>query len=475
VSLYTAFEIAAWLVAAAGVGCVIGWLLSLARRDEALARDMDTANARARGAAAEIAARAREVILLTEQAQRIAIEGRETAGALRVQLAAAQDHRDQARSGLADVRADFERQRAEGRAQGEQLERISKQLSDARGAIDHLTGECTNAQRLLAGAEVERDQAVAELSIKRAALSRMTKLQGQRDRAVGQADALSLRLDGALARRAQAEDNLATARSELGRAQQRLSMLPGEMSGFEPDAAALVASRTERDALAERVKRLEGLYAKAIGAKTAADNQITSLTRALEVERIDHSACRATLTAVSQERNHLRALHQSSMVAPAPAPEPADEQGDAASENETLVTALLPGMTRLLEPSTPAEAVSVRPTRTAPPAQFAPQSDPGSAVRIEDVSDLHPTEARRRARSIIEGFGAPDDTDNLRELRGIGAKTAQKLRGLGIVSFAQIAQLEPDAVQVVARAVGLAPDRVLRDNWPAQAQTTLKR
>lgn len=485
-SLYTAFEIAAWLVAAAGVGCVIGWLLSLARRDENLARDMDTANARARGAAAEIAAREREVIQLTEQAQRIAIEGRETAGALRVQLAAAQDHRDQARSSLADVRAEFERQRAEGRAQGEQLERVSKQLSDARGAIDHLTGECTNAQRLLAGAEVERDQAVAELAIKRAALSSMTELQGQRDRAVGQADALSLRLDGALARRAQAEDSLVSARADLDRARQRLSMLPGEMSGFEPDAAALVASRTERDALAERVKRLDGLYAKAMDAKAAADTQITSLTRALEAERIDHSACRATLTAVLQERNHLRAVHQSSIVPAVPAPEPepepdperadsAEERRDAASEDETISTAILPIVPRIREPSTAADAVSVRPTRTAPPAQFAPEGDSGSALRIEDVSDLHPTEARRRARSIIEEFGAPEDTDNLRELRGIGAKTAQKLRGLGIVSFAQIARLEPEAVQVIARAVGLAPDRVLRDNWPVQARARLKR
>ena len=482
-SLYTAFEIAVWLVAAAGVGCVMGWLLSLARRDENLARDMDTANARARGAAAEIAAREREVIQLTEQSQRVAIEGRETAGALRVQLAAAQDHRDQARSSLADVRADLERQRAEGRAQGEQLERVSKQLSDARAAIDHLTGECTNAQRLLAGAEVERDQAIAELAIKRAALSSMTELQGQRDRAVGQADALSLRLDDALARRAQAEDGLAAARADLDRARQRLSMPPAEISGLEPDAAALVASRTaERDALAETVKRLDGLYERALEDKSAADNRIAALTEALESERIDHSACRATLTAVLQERNHLRAARQSSIAPPAPAPAPDDsvktdpiEPLDLGGEDETLATANLPRIMPIRERSTPDETPKARPKPTAPPVQFQPESDTKSAVRIEDVSDLHPTEARRRARSIIEDFGAPDDTDNLRDLRGIGAKTAQKLRGLGIVSFAQIARLEPEAVQVIARAVGLAPERVLRDNWPAQARARLNR
>ena len=64
------------------------------------------------------------------------IDGRETAGALRVQLAAAQDHRDQARGSLADTRADLERQRAEGRAQGEQLERVAKQLEDEQRSRD---------------------------------------------------------------------------------------------------------------------------------------------------------------------------------------------------------------------------------------------------------------------------------------------------------------------------------------------------
>lgn len=479
-SLYTAFEIVAWLVAAAGVGCVMGWFLSLARRDENLARDMDTANARARGAAAEIAAREREVIQLTEQAQRVAIEGRETAGALRVQLAAAQDHRDQARASLADVRAELERQRAEGRAQGEQLDRVSKQLSDARAAIDHLTGECTNAQRLLAGAEVERDQAVAELAIKRAALSSMTELQGQRDRAVGQSDALALRLDDALARRAQAEDALAAARAELDRARQRLSMPPDDMSGLEPDAAALVAARTERDALGETVKRLDELYAAAVEAKAAAEERVAALTKALEAERIDHAACRATLTAVLQERNHLRATRQSSIAPPAPSAPATDDSGeDDGGEDETLATSVLPRIVPddpAAAPDEPAPAdeqpaASARPKPTAPPARVAPQA---SAVRIEDVSDLHPTEARRRARSIIEDFGVPESTDNLRDLRGIGAKTAQKLRGLGIVSFAQIARLELEAVQVIARAVGLAPERVLRDDWPAQARARLK-
>jgi predicted flap endonuclease-1-like 5' DNA nuclease len=329
------------------------------------------------------------------------MEGRETAGALRVQLAAAQDHRDQARTTLSDARAELERQRAENRAQGEQLERLAKQLSDARGAIDHLTGECTNAQRMLAAAEVERDQALAELDIKRAALSSMNELQGQRDRAVGQSDALSQRLDDALSRRTQAEDALAAARAELDRMTQRLSNPPEDLTGLDPDAAAAIAARTaERDALADTVHRLDGLYAEAVQAKADAQAKVTELNRALEAERIDHAACRATLTAVLQERNHLRALRQSS--APPAAPDPAAE-----------------------------------------------------------------------ARALVQNMGEAPAEDDLQALKGIGAKTAKRLTGLGIVSFEQIARLEPAAVEVIAKAVGLSPERVLREDWPGQARAQL--
>lgn len=438
-SFYTAMEIIGWLLAACGLGAIMGWLLSRARSDGDQAREMEAANERARGSAAELAARQREIIQLTEQSQRVALEGRETAGALRVQLAAAQDHRDQARNTVSDARAELERQRAENRAQGEQLERVAKQLSDARGAIDHLTGECTNAQRLLAAAEVERDQALAELDIKRAALSSMNALQGQRDRAVGQADALSQRLDDALTRRAQAEDALAAARADLDRLNQRLSHPPADLAADESELAAAMAARTaERDALADSLHRLDGLYAAANQARAEAETQVASLTKDLEAERIDHAACRATLTAVLQERNHLRALRQSSLppAAPAPSDAPQAEQVEQAQSQPK-------------QPSAPEPAPAPKPT-------VVEQLDPRAA-----------------ARALVKGMGEATAQDDLQALKGIGAKTARRLTGLGIVSFAQIAQLEPAGVQLIARAVGLSPERVLREKWPAQARAKL--
>lgn len=439
-SFYTAMEIIGWLLAACGLGAIMGWLLSRARSDGDQAREMEAANERARGSAAELAARQREIIQLTEQSQRVALEGRETAGALRVQLAAAQDHRDQARNTVSDARAELERQRAENRAQGEQLERVAKQLSDARGAIDHLTGECTNAQRLLAAAEVERDQALAELDIKRAALSSMNALQGQRDRAVGQADALSQRLDDALTRRAQAEDALAAARADLDRLNQRLSHPPADLTADESDLAAAMAARTaERDALADSLHRLDGLYAAANQARTEAETQVAILTKDLEAERIDHAACRATLTAVLQERNHLRALRQSSLppAAPAPADAPQAEQAQARQD-------------------------------PAPKQPSASELAPAPKPTV-----VEPVDPRAAARALVKGMGEATAKDDLQALKGIGAKTARRLTGLGIVSFAQIAQLEPAGVQLIARAVGLSPERVLREKWPAQARAKL--
>lgn len=417
VSVYTALEIAAWIVAATVVGCCIGWLLSLARRDDRLARELEAADTRARSAATTVATREREIIQLTEQAQRVAIEGRETAGALRVQLAAAQDHRDQARASLADARADIERLRAEGRASADQLERAKKQLADARAAIDHLTGECTNAQRLLATAEVERDHALNERDEKRAAVERLEALQGERDRAVGQADALSLRLDDAVERRTRTEDALVAARAEVDRLREAIAT----GSGLEGEETLLAVRTAERDTLAASVTRLEALFADANQARADAEGVIAGLKQTLEAERIDQAASSATLTAVLQERNHLRALLGTSVSAP---------PNNAAA------------------PSAPPDDA---PAPSVPPR-------PSSEVDTVDLA----------AESITDGRW-----DDLSRLKGIGAKTASKLAGIGIIRFDQLAELDEDGLDAVARSIGMPIERVRQQDWPGQAQALL--
>lgn len=404
-SVYTAIEIAAWIVAAAVVGSFVGWLLSLARRDDRLAQELEASDARARDAATTVATREREVIQLTEQAQRVAMEGRETAGALRVQLAAAQDHRDQARASLADARAEIERLRAEGRALSDQLERAQKQLQDARAAVDHLTGECTNAQRLLAAVEVERDQAIDDRDVNRAKVTHLATLQGERDRALGQAEALTLRLDDAVERRTKAEDALIAARAEADRLRRVLE----SGTGIEADEGLLAVRTAERDGLADTVTRLDALYADVVQAHADAQGVIAGLKQTLEAERIDHAASRATLTAVLQERNHLRAL--------------IGQAGNA-------------------------------------PPLVAPFAD--AVDRITDVFDAELSDS-------VED----DRWDDLSRLRGIGAKTASKLAGLGIVRFDQVADLDGAAMDELARTLGMAPERIRQQDWPGQARALL--
>lgn len=64
----------------------------------------------------------------------------------------------------------------------------------------------------------------------------------------------------------------------------------------------------------------------------------------------------------------------------------------------------------------------------------------------------------------------PIDADDLEQIKGLGPKSAEKLRDLGVISFRQIAELDWNGIQQLAEALDTNAERILRDEWLAQAR-----
>lgn len=69
-----------------------------------------------------------------------------------------------------------------------------------------------------------------------------------------------------------------------------------------------------------------------------------------------------------------------------------------------------------------------------------------------------------------QGFiSAPEDSDDLKRIKGIGAVNERALNGLGIYQFSQIAQWNTDNIKWVEGFLAF-PGRVSREDWVQQAK-----
>jgi predicted flap endonuclease-1-like 5' DNA nuclease len=81
----------------------------------------------------------------------------------------------------------------------------------------------------------------------------------------------------------------------------------------------------------------------------------------------------------------------------------------------------------------------------------------------------------RRSQIDFEriGYATEEDSDNLKQITGIGNNVARKLNYLGIYNFQQIANLTPEDMVKVNEAIEFFPGRILKDNWVGQAKKLL--
>jgi Helix-hairpin-helix domain len=78
-----------------------------------------------------------------------------------------------------------------------------------------------------------------------------------------------------------------------------------------------------------------------------------------------------------------------------------------------------------------------------------------------------------RKRSNVMRAAISSVTDDLTTIKGVGPVIATRLRDIGILTFAQLADLTPEDIS--ARVVGLSSKRIAREKWIKQAQKWLSK
>ncbi|MGI9406860.1 MAG: 30S ribosomal protein S2, partial [Hyphomicrobiaceae bacterium] len=107
----------------------------------------------------------------------------------------------------------------------------------------------------------------------------------------------------------------------------------------------------------------------------------------------------------------------------------------------------------------PAEAVAETPVEPAPATEAAPAAD----APAEDAS-----------APSFKGLDKPDgDADDLKQISGVGPVLEEKLNGMGIFHYRQIAALTKDEIAAVDDALSFK-GRVERDDWLGQAKRLME-
>ena len=93
----------------------------------------------------------------------------------------------------------------------------------------------------------------------------------------------------------------------------------------------------------------------------------------------------------------------------------------------------------------------------------------GRAARIFERTDAR----ARRLNAAFKGFKKPKgEPENLTEIKGLTQELAERLNGLGVIKFEQIANFSDDDIANVDEALGLE-GRMEREDWIGQAQRLL--
>ena len=102
----------------------------------------------------------------------------------------------------------------------------------------------------------------------------------------------------------------------------------------------------------------------------------------------------------------------------------------------------------------------------------------GKAARIAERKDLRDkgkkAKAGKKAKPAeFKGFKRPaGDPDDLKKLSGVGPKLEEKLNGLGITTFEQVANFSDDEIAQVDETLNFK-GRIEREDWIGQAKTLM--
>jgi predicted flap endonuclease-1-like 5' DNA nuclease len=68
------------------------------------------------------------------------------------------------------------------------------------------------------------------------------------------------------------------------------------------------------------------------------------------------------------------------------------------------------------------------------------------------------------------GPAAPEHSDDLKSIKGISATTERNLHAMGIYTFDQISRWDDDVIVAFAKALGISPGKIYKDDWVGQAR-----
>jgi large subunit ribosomal protein L19 len=93
----------------------------------------------------------------------------------------------------------------------------------------------------------------------------------------------------------------------------------------------------------------------------------------------------------------------------------------------------------------------------------------GKAARIFERTDAR----AKRLNAAFKGFKKPKGTaDDLSQIKGITRELAERLAGIGVIKFEQIANFSDDDIANVDETLGLE-GRIEKDDWVSEAQRLL--
>ena len=131
----------------------------------------------------------------------------------------------------------------------------------------------------------------------------------------------------------------------------------------------------------------------------------------------------------------------------------------AAMEADLTTTTAATPAAALVEDLVVAEAVPEERRAEEPVAAMSEKPEPTKEEGLAAIAEI----AERTAGS------GPRADDDLKMVRGIGPKLERTLKELGITSFIQIANFQPDDIAYVTAALDAFKGRIERDDWMSSA------
>ena len=117
-------------------------------------------------------------------------------------------------------------------------------------------------------------------------------------------------------------------------------------------------------------------------------------------------------------------------------------------------------------------------------SQIGEEGIPGGAVTVREERITTPkAAATKTAASEVKGAdrlinlvgkAAKGEVDDLKEIKGVGAKLETMLHDTGITSYAQIAKMNDEAYQLIDELIPAFKGRAKRDDWASQARMLIK-